>query len=363
MRTEQVAGHGRPPAERAIARVDRHGALATATFPSTDAEPTAGVLALLTQALPAIARDANVYALVLRCEPGLERATAGRRLDLETDRAMLADRHRLDWLLECFPKPTVALLTDAGAIVGLSLYCTHRVAAQGYGFSLPQTAIGLCPGGGSAWTLARLPGSAGVYLGLTGHAIGPADACALGLATHCIGQDRFDEILAALGDAEPVDPLLDSRHTAPGEGALAPVAAEIEHCFSAATVEAIVERLERLRTSTRPGVAAWAAASLASLAAASPLALKVALRHIRAAADLDLRQTIAIDYRLAWRLGELRPRGPTAHPVGRSEAFPAEWSPNRLADVSSAMVERIFAPLGADELVLATWQEMRAARL
>jgi enoyl-CoA hydratase len=39
------------------------------------------------------------------------------------------------------------------------------------------------------------------------------------------------------------------------------------------------------------------------------------------------------------------------------------WRPGRIEDVSPAMVDDFFAPMGADELALPTRQEMQAARV
>jgi hypothetical protein len=39
------------------------------------------------------------------------------------------------------------------------------------------------------------------------------------------------------------------------------------------------------------------------------------------------------------------------------------WRPERLEDVSAAMVDDFFAPMGSAELVLPTRQEMQAARV
>jgi enoyl-CoA hydratase len=39
------------------------------------------------------------------------------------------------------------------------------------------------------------------------------------------------------------------------------------------------------------------------------------------------------------------------------------WTPPRLEDVDGSMVDRYFAPLGADDLPLATREEMQAARV
>ncbi|MFX8805535.1 enoyl-CoA hydratase/isomerase family protein, partial [Acinetobacter baumannii] len=79
-------------------------------------------------------------------------------------------------------------------------------------------AIGYFPDVGMAHILARLPHRIGYYVGLTGSAIGRADAFSLGLVTHCLEPELFAEVEASLADAIPVDPLLDDRHANPGEG-------------------------------------------------------------------------------------------------------------------------------------------------
>ena len=45
-----------------------------------------------------------------------------------------------------------------GSGVGISLFGTHRVAGEKYRFAMPETAIGLFPDVGAAWTLSRHAG-------------------------------------------------------------------------------------------------------------------------------------------------------------------------------------------------------------
>src|SRR6185312_15309110 len=161
----------------------------------------------------------------------------GRR-DAGEARRLLAAEYSLNWLLECFTKPTVSLIDGVvmGSGVGISLYGTHRVATERYRFAMPETAIGLFPDVGACWAFARMPDAIGMYLALTGRAIGRADAYRLGLVTHCISAASFGEIRAALEDADPVDPVLDTRHTDPGPGELDAMRTAIAWCFSAGSV-------------------------------------------------------------------------------------------------------------------------------
>lgn len=323
----------------------------------------------LSQVFPQVARNPNAYCVVQRstspkafCAGGdVRELIALWRADPAAARKALADEYALNWLIECFSKPTVSLMGGMvmGSGVGITQYGTHRVAGEGYKFAMPETMIGLFPDVGAAHPLARLPAHAGIYLGLTGRTIGRADAYALGLLTHCIADSAFGDITAALADVQPVDPQLDDRHADPGPGELAQHLETIDRCFSAPTVEEIVARL----LSVTGPEQAWARTVAVDLAARAPLSLKVTLRHIREAKALDLRQTLQVDYRLALRFLADHDFTEGVRAVLVDKDRQPRWRPASIADVSEAMVEAYFAPMGADELVLPTRAEMQIARV
>lgn len=314
--------------------------------------------------IPVIARDAENYAVVIKS--GNTRAfSAGGdvrelvewgKTDRERARRAFHDEYQLNWKLECFCKPTVSLIDGMvmGSGVGLTLYNTHRVAASGYRFAMPETAIGLFPDVGVCHVLARLPGSIGMYLGLTGRSVGRAEAMHLGLVTHCIGPEEFAAIEAALTGAYPIDPELDARHADPGPGELEPYREVIARCFSAVTVEEIFARLAAVEGSPKP----WAAAVLADLEKRSPLSLKLTHRHIRDSKSRDLRDTLVFDYRLACRCLDASDfyEGVRAALIDKDNA--PKWQHARLEDVPAELVDAYFAPLGDDDLKLPTRAEM-----
>lgn len=350
--------------------IEVQGALALVTLTRARAlnALTTAMRKELASALPRFARDPQVYAMLLRSTSpkafsaggDVRETVAWASSDPARARQALADEYRLNWQLECFTKPTVSLIGSMvmGSGVGLSIFGTHRVAGEGYVFAMPETAIGLFPDVGVAHVLARLPSAIGVYLGLTGRSIGRADAYALGLATHCIPAARFEEIVAALADAQPVDQLLDGLHEDPGGGELARHADLIERCFGCATVEEICERL----ASVQGDPSRFADGILGDLGRRSPLSLKVTLRHIREAAVRDLRQTLQVDYRLACRFIEDHDFSEGVRAALIDKDNKPNWRPGRLEDVSEAMVEAYFAPRDTDELVLPTRQEMQSTR-
>jgi enoyl-CoA hydratase len=311
------------------------------------------------------ARDPQIYAVLLAstserafCAGGdLREFVEWGRTAPAMARRSLAEEYALNWQLECFTKPTVSLIDGVvmGSGVGISLYGTHRIAGERYRFAMPETGVGLFPDVGVCWAFARLPGEVGTYLALTGRTIGPADAYRLGLLTHCIPAERFSEIRSAVAGADPIDPVLDERHQDPGPGELDTVAQAIARCFATTTVEGIIAALREEQGDT----AEWAQGVVRELEQRSPVSLKLTVRHVREARGLDLRRTLIGDYRLACRCLEHEDlyEGVRAMLIDRDRQ-PA-WQPRRLEDVSDALIESYFAPLGRDDLELASRAEMQ----
>jgi enoyl-CoA hydratase len=349
--------------------IEARGSLAVITLnrPRALNALTTAMRAKLAGAFPRFAREAQTYCVVVQSASEKAFSAGGDvcemvrwgREDRARARRAFADEYALNWLLECFSKPTISLIDGPvmGSGVGISLFGTHRVAGEKYGFAMPETAIGLFPDVGTAWTLSRLPDSIGMYLGLTGRSIGAGDAYALGLLTHCIPAVRFEEIKAALADTWPVDTILDERQVDPGPGELRPYAEHISRAFSAPSVEEIVAQLQTVQARD------WAEGVIVDLNSRSPVSLKVTHRHIRDARALDLRQTLSVDYRLACRFldGHDFYEGVRAALVDK-DGKPM-WQPARLEEVTPAMVEDFFLPVGAGELALPTRSEMQAARV
>lgn len=352
--------------------ISREGALARIELSRVKAlnALTAAMRDRIAAEIPRFARDANLYAVVFRSASpkafsaggDVRELIAWGRTDPDRAKAAFADEYRLNWTLECFSKPTVSLMNGMvmGSGVGISLYNTHRVAGEGYKFAMPETAIGLFPDVGVAHALSRLPDEIGTYLGLTGRSIGRADAFALGLTTHCIAGEQFAAIETALADAQPIDPLLDAAHRHPGPGEMQPHVRLIGDCFSAATVEDIVERLAGV-----VGAGAdFAEGILADLAKRSPTSLKITLRHLREARNHTLSDVLAADYRLACRCldGGDFAEGVRAALIDKDN-LPV-WMPGTLPEVRDEHVNAHFAPFGLGrELELPTRTAMQAARV
>jgi enoyl-CoA hydratase len=256
---------------------------------------------------------------------------------------LLRDEYQLNALIGSYPKPYVALLhgITMGGGAGVSVHGRYRLADASLDFAMPETLIGFIPDVGSSYFLSRMAGAFGMYLALTGGRIGLGDAMAAGLVTHAISRDDFDPLLDALQAGKAVDEAVRAVARKAPEATLAAQRRRIETIFSASSVEAILERLDR-------DGGEFAQKTAQAIRARSPTSLKLVYRQIREAAHLDLKQCLAMEFRLASRvLGSSDFREGVRAALIDKDKNP-QWQPAALAGVGS--VDAYFAPLGAGEL-------------
>jgi hypothetical protein len=115
----------------------------------------------------------------------------------------------------------------------------------------------------------------------------------------------------------------------------------LETIFSAGSVEAILERLDRDGST-------FARETAQVIRARSPTSVKIVFRQLREAAHLDLRQCLSMEYRLATRIlrGHDFREGVRAALVDKDRN--PKWQPASLAAVGD--IAGFFAPLGDAEL-------------
>jgi enoyl-CoA hydratase len=244
------------------------------------------------------------------------------------------------WLLENFIRPNVPLIDGLiyGGGIGITLFGTHCVAGEGYRFAMPQVGIGFLPDIGATYFLARLFGWTGIYLALTGRSIGPADAYRLGLVTHTIPAAHFSVIKDALSDNHPIDRLLDGLYRDPGEGDLVRLTPQIDHIFSAPSVEAILERLDAEDGEDE----AWAKETAAELRKKSPTSLKIAFAQMKRGKSLNIADALRLEFRLASHVigtHDFR-EGIDARIAGKGRS--PVWQPARPEDVDDDAIMAIF---------------------
>jgi enoyl-CoA hydratase len=263
------------------------------------------------------------------------------------------DEYPLNVAIKNFRKPYVALIDGMvmGGGVGVSVHGSHRVAGDRFQFAMPEVGIGFFPDVGATWFLPRMPGELGTYCGLTGERFNGADGCAAGLATHRIPSARFGALLDGLTGTVSVDALLAAFAEPAGEGPILARRSAIDRLFAGNQVEDILGALER-DAANGGADAEWAAKTAATMRAKSPLSLKLALAQVRRGKAWDFETCMRAEFRIVSRVinGSDFYEGVRAVIVDKDNK--PRWRPAALAQVSEAEIERHFAPLGADELVL-----------
>lgn len=296
------------------------------------------------------AGDPDVYGVVLQSSGGRAFCSGGdlkalyewwKAGKVSTILEKYTSEYQFNWTLDRFTKPHVSLINGFvfGGGVGISLYGTHKVAGENYRFAMPEAGIGFFPDVGATHFLPRMPGQIGLYLALTGNQIDRADAYALGLLTHCIDASQFDTIIAAMCDADPIDPVLDGRHVDPGPSALLQMRGQIDEHFSGDSVEEILSSLR----GAKGAHAKWARETARTINKNSPLSLKVAFRQVRNSGHPSLDEALEIEGRIAraFLTGVEFYEGIRALLVDKDGK--PNWSPAALEDVSNEMVDDCFA--------------------
>ncbi|MGE4063996.1 MAG: enoyl-CoA hydratase/isomerase family protein [Rhodospirillaceae bacterium] len=321
---------------------------------------TLSMCELMTAQLKAWAKDDAVKAVVIRGAGEKAFCAGGDVVRLYEDGKarkpypyrFWSTEYRLNTMIKRYPKPYIALVDGIvmGGGVGVSVHGAYRVATDRTMFAMPETGIGLFPDVGGGYFLPRLPGWAGMYLGLTGKRLKGADCVSLGLAEALVPHDRLADLEAKLADDAVSD--LDEISYLIGQFAEpvrnAPISNDrtsFSRHFDLDSVEAILASLEAENSE-------WSAEQLKILKTKSPTALKVTFRQIREGANLSFEECMKMEWRIANRcaVGHDFYEGVRALLIDKDST--PRWKPASLAEVSDADVTAYFAPLPGNELDL-----------
>lgn len=260
----------------------------------------------------------------------------------------LRDEYRLNAAIGSYPKPYVALTHGVvmGGGAGVSVHGRRRLGSEDLKFAMPETGIGFVPDIGSSFFLSRLTGETGLYLALTGNTIGLGDAMMLGLITDHVAQSDHEPLLARLAQGEEVDAAIAALARPAPPSPLTPHRTLIATCFAAASVEAVLERLDRDGSD-------FARQTAGVIRTRCPVSLKLAFRLLRKAKTLSREQCLKMEY----RVGSRRVMEPDFREGVRAQILDKDgkphWSPRQLAAVNEADIAGYFMPLEGRELPLA----------
>ena len=298
----------------------------------------------ISEALAAWRDDPAVHAVVVEgaggrafCAGGDIRAAragvlAGQHAEVHT---FFKEEYALNAQIAAYPKPYVALIGGIcmGGGLGVSVHGAYRVTTADALFAMPETGIALFPDVGASYVLPRLRGCLGRYMGLVGARLTGADAAFAGLATHFTDAATLAQLPDALAE-HGIAALAGVAQ--PFEAPVAAHMAGIDHCFSAATLAGILERLAAADTE-------WSRQTLLLLRANSPSALHWTFRLLQAGARRTLTECLTAELALTDHV--------TRHPdfvegvramVVDKDRSP-RWSPATLDQVDEAAIEAMVA--------------------
>ncbi|HXC79060.1 MAG TPA: enoyl-CoA hydratase/isomerase family protein [Candidatus Acidoferrum sp.] len=248
------------------------------------------------------------------------------------------DEYLMNARIADYPKPYLAVMDGIvmGGGVGVAAHGSIRIVTERTMIAMPEVGIGFVPDVGGTRLLSRAPGELGTHLALTADRFGPGDAIATGFADHYLPTDRIPSLLDQL-DGDTIQNGLAPLTCVAPDSPLERQRAWIDHCYAAASVTEIVERL---RAHSDP--AANKAAD--QISEKSPIAVCVTLRALRLARQLPTLRDV-LDQELSISTTALDSHdlveGIRAQVIDKDRT--PHWSPPTLADVTPAMVERYFA--------------------
>ncbi len=235
-------------------------------------------------------------------------ATPGGPCEYAED--FFAREYRMNYTLHTYPKPLICwghgIVMGGG--LGVMAGCSHRVVTEKTRIAMPEVTIALFPDVGGTWFLNHMPGSAGLFLALTGASINAADAIYTGIADRFIASERKTEVLdQLLRQAWSIDAAANHarvRHVlrpfteqsigqCPG-GQVEPHLVSINSLCDGDDIHEIIDNIVAL-----PAQDPWLSKAGESLAHGSPLSALWTARQLREQRHASLREVFQSEIRLA----------------------------------------------------------------
>eukprot|EP00899_Mesostigma_viride_P020352 jgi/Mesvir1/28318/Mv04838-RA.1 len=266
--------------------------------------------------------------------------------------------YQLDYLIASMKTPHITLMDGIvmGGGAGLACHGAFRIATEASLFAMPETAIGFFPDVGMCYTLSRMPGAIGMFLGLTGARLKAGEMLVTGLATHVIQQEHLPYLAKQLStlhtsDRETLSNMLStyldtSLRLAEDSLLRKHRTAVINDVFSKPSVEEIISALNAAVADGH----GWCGPLLQMLMDAHPLSLKLTFRHIKESKALSLRECFVRDYRIAARCIQ-RPDMFAERVYNKlvlKQTAP-KWALEALAYIKPESLDGFFAPFTKEE--------------
>lgn len=227
-----------------------------------------------------------------------------------------------------------------GGGVGISIHSPIRIATEKSMFSMPETMIGLYPDVAGSYFLPRMPGSIGVYLGITAARLNGEDLVRAGAATHYMPTENIPKLKETLMNEVKPDTSLQQIENIVKEfssevsGPLEDIENIEKYFGSAKNVEEIFYRMQN--------GCAWGQKILKNTNKLCPLSMKIAFEQVKRGKNMSLEEVFKMEYRLSMNFmnGNEFFEGFRALLLDKDKD--PKWQYKTLEDVSEDLVKSYF---------------------
>jgi enoyl-CoA hydratase len=263
------------------------------------------------------------------------------------------EEYRLNRRIKLYPKSYLAFIDGIvmGGGAGVSLNGSHVIAGENFTFAMPETGIGFFPDVAATFFLPRLPANVGMYLALTGARMSCGDALAFKVASAYVPSARHGRLADRLIRGEPIEAAIAAESAPPPASALCHESQVIARCFGAATLLAILAKLDQ----EGQAGSEFAHSAARAIRANSPTSLAIALHQMQIGAGLNIGEALQVEFRIAARIA----RGDDYYEGVRAVIIDKDnnprWNPATVEGVEPEDIEAYFAPLPEGELSFARY--------
>lgn len=223
-------------------------------------------------------------------------------------REFFTHEYFVDYLIHVYPKPVLCWadgITMGGGI-GIMNGACQRIVTERTVMAMPEVSIGFFPDVGATYFLRRLPGSLGLFLGLTAARFDGASALAVGMADAWIHSTRkqrvFEELIRLPWSGEaPWDKKVLEKYVSEKNELERPAGCDllqrldlIEKLLEPDTIEEVDESFRQFRTED-----VWLRRCIDAYSAGSPTSAAVTFQVMRHGPLLSLKDSFLREWNMA----------------------------------------------------------------
>ena len=274
----------------------------------------------------------------------------------ELSRNFFYDEYLLNYKINKYKKPFIALIDGVtmGGGVGVSMHGSHIVTTERTMFAMPETSIGLFPDVGGGWLLANLSLGIGLWLALTGSRLRSYDLLKTGLANFYVNIENInllkeDIIKNSSENKNEITKIINNYSSQPiNDSVIEKNENLIKKIFEREDIEEIFTKLKTLINNGND----FAASIEKELLVKSPTSLKITMRQILEAKDMNLKDELIMEYRMVQKCqtsGDFY-EGVRAMLVDKDRK--PQWQPSLLSKVDDIWVNHFFESLNEKDLII-----------